>query len=105
MMQAGKLRYPVSIEKPIQVKQPGGGLVTTWEEVSREWVDIESISGSEFMAAQALQAQTIYKIRLRYREDLVSNWRIREGKKIYEITAILPDSRRRRLELMCKTGK
>ncbi|MGO3029137.1 phage head closure protein [Pseudomonas helleri] len=104
-MQAGKLRYPVSIEKPVQIKQPGGGLVTNWIEVSREWVDIESISGSEFMAAQALQAQTIYRIRLRYRDDLVTSWRIREGVKLYEITAVLPDSRRRRIELMCKVGK
>jgi SPP1 family predicted phage head-tail adaptor len=104
-MQAGKLRYPVSIERPVQIKQPGGGLVTTWVEVSREWVDIEGISGSEFVAALALQAQTIYRIKMRYREDLVTTWRIREGVKIYEITAILPDSRRRRFELMCKVGK
>lgn len=104
-MRAGKLRYPVSIEKPIDTRTPSGGFIRTWEQVSREWVDIESVSGSEFMAAQAPQAQTIYKIHLRYREDLVSSWRIREGTKLYEITAILPDSRRRRMELMCKTGK
>jgi len=104
-MQAGKLRYPVSIEKPIDTRTPSGGLIRTWEEVSREWVDIESISGKEFMAAQALQAQTIYKITLRYRDDLVSSWRIRQGVKLYEITAVLPDSRRRRIELRCKTGK
>ena len=104
-MQAGKLRYPVSIEKPVDVRDKLGGFIRTWVEVSREWVDIESISGKEFMAAQAPQAQTIYKITLRYRDDLVSSWRIREGVKLYEITAVLPDSRRRRIELMCKTGK
>lgn len=104
-MLAGKLRYPVSIEKPIDTRTPGGGFIRTWEVVSREWVDIESVSGKEFMAAQAPQAQTIYKITLRYRDDLVSSWRIREGVKLYEITAVLPDSRRQRIELMCKTGK
>ncbi|MFJ2455612.1 phage head closure protein [Pseudomonas protegens] len=104
-MLAGKLRYPVSIEKPVDVRDSLGGYTRTWVEVSREWVDIESISGKEFMAAQAPQAQTIYKITLRYRDDLVSSWRIREGVKLYEITAVLPDSRRRRIELMCKAGK
>lgn len=104
-MLSGKLRYPVSIEKPVDVRDSLGGFIRTWVEVSREWVDIESISGKEFMAAQAPQAQTIYKITLRYRDDLVSSWRIREGVKLYEITAVLPDSRRRRIELMCKTGK
>lgn len=105
-MLAGKLRYPVSIEKPSYRQDPETGEVfETWVEVSREWVDIEGVSGKEFMAAQAPQAQTIYKITLRYRDDLVSSWRIREGVKLYEITAVLPDSRRRRIELMYKTGK
>ena len=104
-MRAGKLRYPVAIEKPVDVQDEYGGMDRTWVEVSREWVDIESISGSEFIAAQALQAQTIYKINLRFRADLEASWRIREGVTLYEITAILPDSRRRRIELMCKAGK
>ncbi|MGE8392598.1 phage head closure protein [Pseudomonas sp. BIGb0427] len=73
--------------------------------MSREWADIESISGSEFMATQAPQSQTVFRIRIRYRDDLVSSWRIWEGAKVYEITAVLPDARRRRIELMCKTGK
>lgn len=104
-MRAGTLRYPVTIERSENTPDGAGGYTQKWVTVSREWADIESISGSEFVAAQALQAQTIYKIRLRYRHDLVSSWRIREGTKLYEITAILPDAKRRRLELMCKVGK
>lgn len=104
-MQAGKLRYPVTIERPVDVRDEYGGTIRTWESVSREWADIESISGSEFMAAQAPQSQTLYRIRVRYRDDLVSSWRIREGARVYEITAVLPDSRRRRIEVMCKAGK
>ncbi|MDM9609235.1 phage head closure protein [Pseudomonas guariconensis] len=104
-MLAGKLRYPVTIERPVDTRTPGGGFIRTWEAVSREWADIESISGSEFIAAQAVQAQTIYRIVLRYRPDLITSWHIREGTKVYEITAVLPDARRRRIELMCKTGK
>lgn len=104
-MQAGKLRYPVTIERPVDVRDQYGGFVRTWELVGREWADIESISGSEFIAAQAPQSQTVFRIRIRYRDDLVSSWRLREGAKIYEITAVLPDARRRRIELMCKTGR
>ncbi|MCE0954470.1 MULTISPECIES: phage head closure protein [Pseudomonas] len=104
-MQAGKLRYPVTIERPVRTRTPDLELVTTWELVGREWADIESISGSEFIAAQAPQSQTVFRIRIRYRDDLVSNWRIREGARVYEITAVLPDARRRRIELMCKTGE
>lgn len=104
-MLAGKLRYPVAIERPVNVLDQYGEFIHTWEAVSREWADIESISGSEFMAAQAPQSQTVFRIRIRYRDDLVSSWRIREGTKVYEITAVLPDARRRRIELMCKTGE
>nr|WP_286919679.1 phage head closure protein [Pseudomonas sp. UBA6753] len=95
----------MTIERPVDTRTPGGGFIRTWEPVGREWADIESISGSEFMAAQAPQSQTVFRIRIRYRDDLVSSWRLREGAKTYEITAVLPDARRRRIELMCKTGR
>lgn len=104
-MLAGKLRYPVTLERPVDTRTPTGGAIRTWEPVNREWADIESISGSEFIAAQAPQSQTVFRIRIRYRDDLVSSWRIRDGAKVYEITAVLPDARRRRIELMCKTGR
>ncbi|MCO7527378.1 phage head closure protein [Pseudomonas asiatica] len=67
-MLAGKLRYPVTIERPVDTRTPGGGFIRTWEPVSREWADIESISGSEFIAAQAPQSQTVFRIRIRYRD-------------------------------------
>lgn len=104
-MQAGKLRYPVNIEKYTWRQDPmTGELIEEWVPISREWADIESISGKEFMAAQSLRSETVYRIKLRYREDLDTTWRIREGQNLYAITAILPDSRRRILEVMCKIG-
>lgn len=103
-MGAGKLRYPITIERPISKQDGMGGMTRTWETVSREWADIESISGSEFVAAQALQSQNVHRITIRYRADLVSAWRLREGTRIYEITAVLPNGRRSHLELMCKLG-
>ena len=48
-MQAGKLRYPVTIERPVRTRTPDLEFVTTWELVGREWADIESISGSDFV--------------------------------------------------------
>lgn len=104
-MQAGKLRYPVTLERPVSTRTPDGEFIRSWEQVSREWADIESISGREFIAAQASQSATVFRIQVRYRSDLESSWRIREGANVYEITAVLPDGRRRRLELMCRTGE
>lgn len=104
-MQAGRLRYPVTIEKYSYRQDPmTGELIEEWLPIAREWADIESISGAEFMAAQSLRSETVYRIKLRYREDLDSTWRIREGETLYTITAVLPDSRRRKLEVMCKAG-
>lgn len=103
-MGAGKLRYPITIERPVSRQDDTGAIIRTWETVSREWADIESISGSEFVAAQALQSQSVHKITIRHRADLVSAWRLREGARIYEITAVLPNGRRSHLELMCKLG-
>lgn len=103
-MGVGKLRYPITLERPISKQDEMGGVVRAWETVSREWADLENISGSEFVAAQALQSQSVHKITIRYRADLVSAWRLREGTSIYEITAVLSNGRRSHLEVVCKLG-
>ncbi len=103
-MRAGKLNHLLTIQKVQRTQDRGGGFVETWVDVSREWASVESISGREYLAAAALQAETTWKITLRYRDDLLNSMRLVEGSRIYEIEAVLPNDSLREVVLMCKAS-
>ncbi|MFV1944192.1 phage head closure protein [Pseudomonas luteola] len=103
-MRAGKLNHLLTIQKVQRTQDRGGGFVETWVDMGKEWASVESISGREYLAAAALQAQTTWKITLRYRDDLLNTMRLVEGSRIYEIEAVLPNDSLREVVLMCKTS-
>lgn len=100
-MQAGKLRYPVDIEKLSRTQDPQTGeIIEGWSLLARVWTNIIGISGREFLAASAEQSSTTYRATLRFRDDLDTSMRIKRDGKAYNIRAILPDDRGAFMTLM-----
>ncbi|EML3182073.1 phage head closure protein [Pseudomonas aeruginosa] len=103
-MNAGRLRHPLNLQRVEVVQDPATGeVIEDWVTVSREWASIEGVSGREFLAASAEQAETTYRITIRFRDDLDATWRLVSGATIYGIEAILPGNQPVWLVLMCKT--
>lgn len=100
-MQAGRLRHYVTLERLELVPDGGGGYSEQWVPVAAEWASIEGISGREFIAAQAVQAETTYRVTMRYRA-IDPAWRLVSDGLTYGIEAVLPNNDRTRLTLMCK---
>ncbi|ALY72100.1 TPA: phage head closure protein [Pseudomonas aeruginosa] len=103
-MRAGRLRHPLTIERMERIRDEIGGYIEKWVPVGREWASVEGINGREFIAANAQQSETTWRITLRYRADLVAKWRLRSGNTVFSIVAVLPDNGRRQHVLMCKSG-
>jgi len=103
-MNAGRLRHPLNLQRVEVVQDPvTGEVIEDWVTVSREWASIDGVSGREFLAASAEQAETTYRITIRFREDLDATWRLVSGTTTYGIEAILPGNQPVWLVLMCKT--
>ncbi|ABR86153.1 TPA: phage head closure protein [Pseudomonas aeruginosa] len=103
-MNAGRLRHPLNLQRVEVVQDPvTGEVIEDWVTVSREWASIEGVSGREFLAASAEQAETTYRITIRFRDDLDATWRLVSGATTYGIEAILPGNQPVWLVLMCKT--
>lgn len=103
-MNAGSLRHPLNLQRVEVVQDPvTGEVIEDWVTVSREWASIEGVSGREFLAASAEQAETTYRITIRFRDDLDATWRLVSGATTYGIEAILPGNQPVWLVLMCKT--
>lgn len=99
---AGRLRHPITIQELQQSQDPQTGEMTeTWAKVASEWAAIEGIYGREFLAADATQAETNYRITMRKRA-LDPAMRILSDGTTYAIQAILPDNNQSQLTVMAK---
>lgn len=103
-MNTGRLRHPLEVQEYVyQSQDPNTGeVIYDWVTISREWGSIDSITGKEFIAASAEQAQTNYRITIRYRDGLTTTSRFKDGATMYGIEAILPNNDRSMMTCLCK---
>ena len=66
----------ITLERPEKVPDGGGGFTSTWVLVATVWAIVNSYQSDEMTIAMQSTGLTIRKMRIRYRTDLKSNWRI-----------------------------
>ena len=102
-MRAGRLKHRVTIEKPELSKDEFGQPTKTWVTVCSTRAAIDPISGKEFFAAQQINNSINYKITIRYRPGIKSQFRVKYQDRLFEIHAPLnPKEANRELLLMCE---
>lgn len=84
-MEIGKLNRRVEILQFHKDRDEFGGEVGEWKAVKKVWASINPVSGSEFLQAQQVSAETVTRITMRYLPWLTVLHRIRYGEKLYEI--------------------
>lgn len=105
MIEAGKLRHRVRIERYADLvdssgeviqDQATGEVMRDWVVVDTVWCAIEPLSSKEFIAAQATQSQVTARIVIRHRDDInaamrLMHERIGRPNVMYNIHGILAD--------------
>lgn len=101
---AGQLRRRVTLQRPVETPDSYGQPVVTWTAVDTVWAAAEPLAGRELFAAQAVHAKLTMRFTLRYRDDVLSTWRVVYYGKSYELVQdpIDVDDRRAYLELLCE---
>lgn len=100
---AGNLRCRVSIQQRTGGRDDWGQpLPDAWKCVAMVWADIRHLSGTESIKAGAVVSTVQASIRIRYRKDVNAGHRVVHEAKTYEIQAVLPDGRRRFVDLLVK---
>lgn len=84
-MEIGKLNRRVEILQFYKDRDNFGGEVGEWKGIKKVWASIIPVSGTEFLQAQQISAETVTKITMRYLPWLTVLHRIRYGEKLYEI--------------------
>lgn len=106
-MRAGTLRYRVSLQRPVVLKNDVGEvIVDSWSEIAKVWAAIEPIKGSEYLTSSEFRSQVLTRIRIRWRADVDATVRVvTDDGTVYSIDAAMPvKGLTRELHLMCSSG-
>ena len=87
-MQAGKLNRRVTIQAKNTVADSYGQMIETWTDSRTTWAEVITKGGTEFYAAQKLNASTDTVFRVRYNDDITVLNRLKYGTRIFEILGI-----------------
>lgn len=102
-MRAGQLRHQVTIERPQITRDTAGGEVTTWLPIATVYAGVETLSGREWVTANAAGGELSHRVRMRYFAGLESTDRLTYAGRTFHIEAVLnTDERNVELVVMCR---
>jgi SPP1 family predicted phage head-tail adaptor len=70
---AGQLRHIITIRRQTKTRDGRGGFVTSWSTIGTARAKVEGLAGREAVVAQALQGISAFRIRIRFRADLLQS--------------------------------
>lgn len=105
-MQSRDLRKRVTLQSRTVTRDAMGGDVVTWNNQGDVWAAIEPLVGRELFAAQQVRPELTTRIRIRYRSDVTSEWRVKFGTRIFAIVGPPVDAKMNNdeLHLNCAEG-
>lgn len=98
-MEPRRLNTQVTLKSPATAQDDAGQPTGDPTTVATIWADIRHLSGLEAVKAGADTGIVKASIRIRFREGVTSAMEVVSGSTTYRITAVLPDSQRRWIDL------
>ena len=88
-MKAGDLRQAIMIVRPVTGPVDAkGNKPVSWQAVASVRASVSDVSGRDFYAAQAYQAQDVVTFGIRWRDDVTPDCRVLFGGQAYTIEQI-----------------
>ncbi|MFZ3485287.1 phage head closure protein [Sphingomonas sp. 3-13AW] len=102
---AGRLRQRIEIWRSVETKNGRGGFTDDWQMIAATRAEILGQPGREAVLEQALQGIAVYKITIRFRDDVLASDQLRWSGRILNITAppVDPDGLRKELVITAST--
>lgn len=104
-MQAGDLNRRLLIQQPTRAPNGQGGFVKGWDDVLTVSAQMIPLRGQEAVAHNLLTSGQLWKVTIRFRRDLTTDWRLMLGDMPLNIRSCQdPDGRRQWLVMTCESG-
>lgn len=101
-MYAGQLRNRITIQSLQAGADEWGQPITTWETSAILWADVRFVSGMEAIKADGQIAITRASVRIRHTAGIDTTQRVLIDDQPYSIVGVLPDGRRRFIDLVAE---
>jgi len=102
-MHIGDLKHSVTLQYSTRVADGMGGFPTTWNDAATVYAAIWPVSAKETVQAMGVAMTITHRIRMRYRANIRSSWRIKYGNKYYNIVSIInPNTDKKWLDILVK---
>jgi len=99
----GQYRHRVLIQRPEGGQDAAGGPLTGFVDVQTVWASIRNPTGAAAIKAGAEVATARTSIRVRWRTDVLTGWRLVHGATVYGVVIALPDEEgRAHVDLVCE---
>jgi SPP1 family predicted phage head-tail adaptor len=86
-----ELRTRITFQEPTVTVDAGGAQVPSWANISSVptvWARWINVHGEEAVSNEALKSAQRATVTVRYRNDLVSTWRVAKGSEYWQIISI-----------------
>ena len=105
----GMLRDRIAIETAVETSDGGGGVTVIWTELDRVWAKVSAVNSvvrnAELYRSEQMQPRNVYRVVIRYRDDLREDMRIIHGSKVLYIRSIIVfDTASDRMDLIVEEG-
>jgi len=98
-----ELNKRITLQAQTKTSDGMGGFAVTWTDMATLWAAIWPVSANEIIQAQAPAMVVSHRIRIRYRNVLKANWRIKYADRYFNIVSIIDQNMAHEwLDLMCK---
>jgi SPP1 family predicted phage head-tail adaptor len=103
----GDLRHRITFQKPDKVPDGYKGHTVKWLDVVTVWASVEPLSGREYFYAHQIKNEVSHRVRVRYREDVTAEMRIKisEDRALAIESIIDLEERHQFLEILCREKK
>lgn len=101
-MRAGSLKHRVTIQQRADTRNDAGEVIAEWQDVVTVWGQIETASARGVLLYKGSASQVSHTLRIRYREGINSEQRVKFGSRFFDIEGIInTDQENRELQLFC----
>lgn len=100
MTRIGRLRHRITLQRNTPTKASDGSRVDHWTTVATVWAEFLETRGREYLAAQEAHSELSAKFIIRYRSDVVPEWRVNFQGRAFNIIHVADlKGQRRKQEL------
>jgi len=105
-MKIGDMRHKITFQDSMKTPDGYKGHTVEWTNFVTVWASIEPLSGREYFFSHQVKAEVTHRVKIRYRDDITVNMRIKFGTRVLAVESILDLKERHEvLEILCREEK